>query len=253
MFDRKVCLAGAKHLVASLGQDSMVSDVKEFVRDKESTEAKKGLHLKAKNYDKESSFDEELSDQEIVSEVLSGNSLAYEKLVLRYQARAHSVAYGVLRNFDDAQDVVQDAFHKAYRNLSSFKGESSFYTWFYRIVFNLSIDLTRKKYRKTESQIEDQSFFDSLGKESSLKNEGSITFDPEKNLDNIKLGEKIREAIAKLSIDHRTVIILREIEDRSYQEIGEIIGCSTGTVMSRLFHARKNLQILLSEYADLKA
>ena len=194
------------------------------------------------------------ADRVLVERAKGGDLDAFRSLVEKYQARAHSIAMGVISNRDDAEDIVQDAFLKAYRNLASFRGQSSFYTWFYRIVFNLAIDLSRKRYRRSESSLGDDGTLDALNLHSSEDSGnllGSVPT-PDQVLNRNDIAAGIRKAIEGLSAEHRAVIVLREIEGLSYTEISEVVGCSKGTVMSRLHHARKRLQRSLADFMPWK-
>lgn len=196
-------------------------------------------------------------DLAAIERVLAGDLASYRQLFDRYEQRARAIAFGVVGNRDDAEDVVQDAFLKAYRNLASFRGQSSFYTWFYRIVFNLSIDLSRKRYRKLESSLGESEAIDSLYYHSKGSSEGDSVRgggvgtvsptvgrieNPEEALTRSDISRSINTALGTLSADHRAVIVLREIDGLSYTEISDVVGCSKGTVMSRLHHARKKMQ-----------
>lgn len=184
------------------------------------------------------------SDHSLVKRAKKGDKDAYRELVERYQQRVLSVALGVIGNPHDAEDIVQDGFLKAYKNLDSFKGNSSFYTWLYRIVFNLSIDLSRKAYRKNEYSSDDSSKMDALSYSTGAKADlymGKIAA-PDKEFESSQIREGFRAALAELTEEHRAVVVLREIDGLSYAEISEVLGCSKGTVMSRLHHARKKLQ-----------
>ncbi|OVE79731.1 hypothetical protein BVY02_02480 [bacterium J17] len=186
----------------------------------------------------------------MIERTKAGDNSAFRVLVERYQARALAVAIGVIGHREDAEDIVQDAFVKAHRNLSSFRGKSSFYTWLYRIVFNLAVDLSRKKYRQVEKPIGDSVSLDS-GKIVSAVGRAPLLAklsSPDEELDRAELGQKIEAALDTLSAEHRAVIVLREIEGLSYAEISKVVGCNKGTVMSRLFHARKRLQKELTKY-----
>lgn len=190
-------------------------------------------------------------DHGLVERARAGEARAFQELVTRYQSRAFSVALGVVGRKEDAEDVVQEAFLKAFRNLGSFRGQSSFYTWLYRIVFNLAIDLSRRRYRHAESSIGDAGTMDAVAQhkpQDAGELFGGIR-GPEDELARVALGKKLNEAIESLSPNHRAVIILREIEGLSYSEISDVVGCSKGTVMSRLHHARKRLQRALAEFA----
>ena len=187
-------------------------------------------------------------DQELIKRAKSGDKRAFKMLVERYQKRAFGIAYGMLRNRDDALDASQEAFVRVYRNLESFKGDSSFYTWFYRIVVNVCIDHCRKhgKVRKLEY---DESYRRRDEAEVGINVVGNTRdMRPDVSLDQSELGKAIGAALEKLSDNHRTIILLREIEGMSYEEIAEATGCNIGTVMSRLHHARKNLQQYLKDH-----
>lgn len=188
-------------------------------------------------------------DRALVERARNGELEAFRQLVEKYQSRAHSIAVGVISNKEDAEDIVQDAFLKAYRNLGSFRGQSSFYTWFYRIVFNLAIDLSRKRYRRSETSLGDDGSLDALNLHSA-EDTGNLLGHvptPDQVLDRQNIAVNIRKALDGLSAEHRAVIVLREVEGLSYSEISDVVGCSKGTVMSRLHHARKRLQRALAD------
>lgn len=186
-------------------------------------------------------------DLELVQRARNGERSAFGQLVERHQKKVYSVAFGILRNRDDAWDVAQEAFVKAYRNLERFEGTSAFYTWIYRIAYNLAIDTYRSKGRRDAVHFEDQTAMESV-----LENEDKPTFniDPAEMSDRAELMKVLNEAIQKLSDKHRAIIVLREIEGLSYEEISQVLGIAKGTVMSRLFHARRNLQSLLTPYVE---
>jgi len=195
----------------------------------------------------ENTFD----DAGLVAKAQAGDMLAFRELVEAYQHRVFKMALGMLGNEEDARDVVQDGFLKAYKKLDTFKGQSTFYTWLYRIVMNLSIDLSRKKYRKSEILKGDNYSLDlavnnlDTGTKLGIKN-------PEQEVERQELGNKIKIALANLSPAHREVIILREIDGLSYAEMAKVIQCTEGTIMSRLHHARKKLQEELGRYLKAK-
>ena len=186
-------------------------------------------------------------DRRLVARAVAGDRHAYGELVELYQKRVYSVAFGILRNRDDAWDISQEAFVKAYRNLERFQGQSAFYTWIYRITYNLAIDHYRSKGRRDVTRVEEPGQM-----EQALQNQGKPTFnvDPSEMTDRAELSRVLHEAMSKLSEKHRAIIVLREVEGLSYEEISSILGIKKGTVMSRLFHARKNLQSLLQPYVE---
>lgn len=187
----------------------------------------------------------EPDDRKLVEDARRGDAAAFRALVNRHQRRAYAVALGMVHDPDDARDVCQEAFLKAYRNLSSFEGEAQFFTWLYRIVMNLCIDHLRKKRGQ---QVE----FDEA-QASDAPDEAGIAphrtgFDPARALSDKELRRQILEALDKLSPAHRAVMVMREVEGMSYQEMADEMKCSIGTIMSRLFHARKKMQAMLIAY-----
>lgn len=191
----------------------------------------------------------ELTDQELVNRCKRGDHRAFRVLVDKYQRRAYGVAIGILRNPEDAMDAAQEAFIKVFRNIDGFKGDSSFYTWLYRIVVNVCIDHCRKhgKMRPVEY---DETFKrrDELGVAPLTANTRAMH--PGDVFDQQELGGVLGEALSKLSENHRSILLLREVEGLSYEEIAEVMDCHLGTVMSRLHHARKNLQKALKPYLE---
>lgn len=184
------------------------------------------------------------ADLEMLLRVKEGDGTAYRGLVEKYQGRVYAMAYGMVRNREDARDIAQEAFVKAYNNLGKFRLESSFYTWLYRIAMNLAIDFTRKRKRRATSGFDDEiAARDEHGGIAEIHHEDS----PRKVLERKQLHARIMDAMEKLPDDQRQVVLLRELEGLSYREIADITGIPEGTVMSRLFYARKKLQKLLSD------
>ena len=180
-------------------------------------------------------------DRELLEAVRAGDATAYRGLVEKYQNRVYSMVYGMVRNREDARDITQDAFVKAYNNLDSFRLESSFYTWLYRIAMNLAIDFLRKSKRRPTTEFDETI---------ATRDEGGIdevhnTLSPRAALERKQLYDRIMSAMQKLPDDQRQVILLRELEGLSYREISDVMDIPEGTVMSRLFYARKKLQKLL--------
>lgn len=183
------------------------------------------------------------TDAELITLVLNGDKNAFRPLVVRYQNRVHAMVFGMVRNPEDARDIVQNAFIKAYQNLDSFRIESSFYTWIYRIAMNLAIDHCRKgRRRKTSSFDEAIANRDEDGEMLELHHSES----PHRALTRKELHDRIFAAMDQLTEEQREVVLLREVEGLSYKEIADSMGIPEGTVMSRLFYARKKLQGLLS-------
>lgn len=183
-------------------------------------------------------------DRELVAAAKGGDRQAFGKLVERYQRRVYALAYGIVRQREDAWDVAQEAFVKAYRNLARFEGNSAFYTWLYRIAYNLSIDALRERARRETVDLgEDRKLEEALSKSGHRPHAHPDEMSARRELSTV-----LQRAMNKLSEKHRAIIVLREIEGLSYEEMSEVLGISKGTVMSRLFHARQNLQTLLSPY-----
>ena len=179
-------------------------------------------------------------DHELVLRTKRGDRSAFEILVSRYQDRAYNVAYQILRHHEDALDVAQEAFARAYVSIARFRGTAGFYTWLYRILVNLAIDQTRARGRQNPIPRDDPE------REVALR---EMTADPAATLEAKELRQQIARAVACLPADQRTALTLREIDGLSYQEIARIMNCSIGTVMSRLYAARRKLQQILGHYA----
>jgi RNA polymerase sigma-70 factor (ECF subfamily) len=186
----------------------------------------------------------------LVERARAGDHEAFRTLYQRYHRRVYSLAYGVVQNADDALDVVQDGFIKAHRYLAKFEGNSSFYTWLYRIVMNLSIDHIRKHKRGRHVDFDDAI---AHGQDEGALGEDALVprilgQNPGKSLVRKEMREQISMALAELSENHRAVLVMRELDGMSYEEMAQAMQCSKGTIMSRLFHARRNMQKRLLEY-----
>jgi RNA polymerase sigma-70 factor (ECF subfamily) len=190
-------------------------------------------------------------DRALIAQAQAGDMGAFRQLVERHQRRAFSVALSLVRDENDAREIVQDAFLRAFRSLPTFQGSSSFFTWLYRIITNLSIDLMRKPGRQTtdfdESRLaaEDGGEVDypMLG-----RLEGS---DPVAMVRRTEIAARLQSALDALPSYHRAVVVMREVEGLSYEDMARAMGVSKGTIMSRLFHARQKLQRALADcYAE---
>lgn len=186
-------------------------------------------------------------DRQLVRLCQQGDLEAFKLLVERYQRRVYRLAYGMLNHGDDAMDVVQETFIRVHRYLDSFRGTSSFQTWVYRIATNLSIDCLRRGGRRPTVEYADELKHE----DEEAHGECSLSAQverPDNALDREELHAAMREAIAGLSDKHREVILLREVEGLSYEEIAKTLRINKGTVMSRLHHARLQLQKKLQRY-----
>ncbi len=189
----------------------------------------------------------DLDDRDLVAAAQRGDRDAFRTLFERYHRRAYALAYGVVRHQDDALDVVQDAFIKAHKYLDKFEGNSSFYTWLYRIVMNLAIDHLRKHRRVKPVEL-DESKLEDGGEESLLPR--ILGGNPGRALMDKEIRGRIDQALTELSENHRSVLVMREMEGLSYEEMAVAMDCSKGTIMSRLFHARRNMQKRLLDLID---
>lgn len=184
-------------------------------------------------------------DLDLVQRAQGGDLSAYDELVRRYQERIYATVYHMTANHEDAGDLAQETFIKAYQALKSFKGDSSFYTWVYRIAVNKTINFLKQKKNKTHLSLNDLDFnaehdpdMVALVSDRTPRRDASLT----------ELQEKLNAAMLKLSEVHRLVVTLHDIQGLSHEEIGKIMDCNVGTVRSRLFYARQQLQAYLSDY-----
>lgn len=192
-------------------------------------------------------------DLTLVKRVKTGDQRAFKLLVERYQRKVYSVAYGMLKDKEESLDVSQEAFIKVYKYLDHFKGDSSFYTWLYRITVNICIDVIRKRGNMKGEAVE---FDESVPMDLSEANLGALGTrlgtNPQRSALRRELAEKIEEALAALPERHRAILLLREVEGMSYEELSATLEIPKGTVMSRLFHARAKVQKMLREYLELE-
>jgi RNA polymerase sigma-70 factor (ECF subfamily) len=170
---------------------------------------------------------------------------AYDELVRRYQERIYATVYHMTSNHEDANDLVQETFIKAYRALKSFKGNSSFYTWVYRIAVNKTINFLKQRKNRVQMSLNDVDFNPEHDPELVALVSNNT---PRRDLNLAELQEKLNGALQKLSEHHRMVVTLHDVQGLSHEEIGKIMDCNVGTVRSRLFYARQQLQAYLSDY-----
>jgi len=184
----------------------------------------------------------------LVTRAKSGDLSAFDSLIVHYRNRLYSVIYNMTMNADDAADLTQESFVKAFRSLAKFREKSSFYTWLYRIGVNLT--LTHLKKRKIRQFFSFDNVSDDGGINKDLEAVSSTSSTSVKKALNNELHEKLNEALSKLSDKHRTIVVLFEIDGLGHKEIAKIMNCTEGTVRSRLFYAKQQLQSYLSEYLN---
>lgn len=184
-------------------------------------------------------------DRRLVRAAQGGDTGAYASLVAKYRQRIFAMIYGMTRNEQDAWDLSQDAFLRAWKALPGFRNDSAFFTWLYRIARNAVTDWARRRMVEGGTEFDDGIALREI--EPAAKTTPGTAPAPDRALDAAEIRARIDDALLKLSGDHREVIVLREIEGYEYHEIAERIGQPLGTVMSRLFYARKKLQTLLRD------
>ena len=184
-------------------------------------------------------------ERELVRRARRGHLSAYDELVRRYQERIYATIYHMTANHEDASDLAQEAFIKAFHALRSFKGGSTFYTWVYRIAVNKTINFLKQRKNKAQMSLNDMD----LNAEHDPDLVALISDKtPRREVGLAELSEKLNDAMQKLSEPHRMVVALHDVQGLSHEEIAQIMGCNIGTVRSRLFYARQQLQAYLSDY-----
>jgi RNA polymerase sigma factor RpoE len=184
-------------------------------------------------------------DVQLVSRARRGDLRAYDMLMRRYQERVYATIYHMTGNHEDANDLAQETFIKAYQALKSFKGDAGFYTWLYRIAVNKTINFLKQRRARTQLSLNDLD----LNAEHDPDLVALISDKtPRREAVLMELQEKLNSAMQKLSETHRLVVTLHDVQGLSHEEIGEIMDCNVGTVRSRLFYARQQLQAWLSDY-----
>ncbi len=181
----------------------------------------------------------------LVKQARQGDLGAYDELVRRYQERIYATVYHMTANHEDANDLAQEAFIKGFQALKSFKGGSSFYTWIYRIAVNKTINFLTQRKSRSQMSLDDLDF--------NAEHDPDLVAlisdkTPRREVNLTELQEKLNTAMQKLSEPHRLVVTLHDVQGMSHEEIAEIMDCNIGTVRSRLFYARQQLQAYLSDY-----
>jgi RNA polymerase sigma factor RpoE len=185
------------------------------------------------------------ADLDLVKRARRGDLAAYDELVRRYQERIYATIYHMTANHEDANDLAQEAFIKAFQALRSFHGGSSFYTWVYRIAVNKTINFLKQRKNRSQMSLNDLD----LNAENDPELVALISDKtPRREVHLTELQEKLNEAMQKLSEHHRLVVTLHDVQGLSHEEIAKIMDCNIGTVRSRLFYARQQMQAYLSDY-----
>ncbi len=182
-------------------------------------------------------------ETEMISRCQKGDQEALREIFDKYQKKVYRISYGVVRQREEALDIVQEVFIKLFRSIKNFKGRSQFYTYLYRMTMNTAIDHARKAGKQ---------FFSSLDQEGSFEPPDELEKGPERVLLQKELEERVKWAMSKLPAEQKAALIFRDVEGLSYQEMAEAMGCSIGTVMSRLHYGRKRIQELLKDYVGLR-
>jgi len=182
-------------------------------------------------------------DMALVRAAQKGDMGAFEELVARHRDKIYARAYSMMRNEEEAVDLSQEAWIKGWQRLKQFQGDSSFGTWMTRIIINLCLDQLRRQKRQRAESIEELDE-ESGGVERQMP---VVTTNPTAGLERMELRQRIDKALGQLSYEHRTVLVLHEFEELEYKEIAKVMGCSIGTVMSRLFYARRKMAALLAD------
>ncbi len=181
-------------------------------------------------------------ETDMISRCQQGDQEALKEIFDKYHKKVYSIAYGVVRQREEALDVVQEVFIKLFRSVKDFKGRSQFYTYLYRMAMNTAIDHKRKAGKQ---------FMSSLDEEGSFEPSDEAEKGPERILLQRELEDRVKLAMDKLPDEQKAALIFRDVEGLSYQEMAETMGCSIGTVMSRLHYGRKKMQESLKDYVKL--
>jgi RNA polymerase sigma-70 factor (ECF subfamily) len=186
-----------------------------------------------------------VEEEALVKRARRGDLAAYDELVRRYQERIYGTIYHMTANHEDANDLAQESFIKAFHALKSFKGGSSFYTWLYRIAVNKTINFLKQRKNRIHMSLNDLDMNAEHDPDlMALISEKT----PQRDISLSELQEKLNEAMLKLSEPHRVVVIMHDVQGMPHDEIAKVMDCNIGTVRSRLFYARQQLQALLSDY-----
>ena len=184
-------------------------------------------------------------DARLVARTQAGDPVAFDTLVVKYSPRLYGLVYNMTSNHEDTNDLLQDVFAKAYRSIAGFRGNSAFYTWIHSIAVNMTINFLKKRNRRAQMSLDD---IDTRIENDKEFIELTSSTDPVREADLSELQQRLNEAMMKLSLDHRTVVTMFDIQGIPHAEIAKILGVSEGTVRSRLFYAHRQLQNYLEEF-----
>jgi len=184
-------------------------------------------------------------DIALVARTQAGDAGAFDELVVKYTPRLYGLVYNMTSNHEDANDLLQDVFSKAFRSIKGFRGKSSFYTWIHSIAVNMTINFLKKRGRRFQMSLDDVDLNIQNDKEFI---ELTASSSPVREADLGELQQKLNEAMLKLSPEHRAVVSMFDIQGMPHAEISKILGTSEGTVRSRLFYAHRQLQAYLEEF-----
>jgi RNA polymerase sigma factor (sigma-70 family) len=184
-------------------------------------------------------------DKDLVGRAKSGDTVAFDELVVKHSPRLYGLVYHMTSNHEDTNDLLQDIFAKAYRSLKRFRGKSTFYTWIYSIAVNMTLNFLKKRNRQRAMSLDDV--------DSNIENdkdfiEATSGSNPIRETNIHELQERLNRAMMELSEDHRAVVTMYDIQGMPHAEISKILGVSEGTVRSRLFYAHRQLQNYLEEF-----
>jgi RNA polymerase sigma-70 factor (ECF subfamily) len=190
------------------------------------------------------------ADQRLLERCQANDALAFEEVVHRYKNKVHNYVARMVNDAEDAEDLTQDVFVKAFISLGSFRGEASLQTWLYRIATNLCIDRARRRKRqRMDAMSLDEPLHNDEDEETS-REIPDVDADPYRHLERKELRQQVRAALRRLSQKLRAVLVLYDVQGLSYEEIAQVLGCPIGTVKSRLFNARVELAKQLKPYLE---
>ena len=190
--------------------------------------------------------DEEIPDHELIKSCQGGDTRAFETLVTRHRGKVYAMVQNMIKNEADSWDLSQEVFLKVWKALPKFEARAKFSTWLYRITHNVVYDWLRKRKIDSAGELDD-GILNEADIAAGSRTSPAMTARPDQALVNSELGQRINAALATLNAEHRETILLREVQGFDYKEIAKVMDCSLGTVMSRLYYARKKLQALLGD------